>query len=147
MTKPLERLLRRRVFRGEVRRALNSGVGIYRTAWPIEPAEGSDGGARLASDIVGWCREALTRMRRPYGLDHVTLAVSVLSEGDRPIATTSYGVLRPVDFYGAGSAEAQIEETLSRWAASAVISQNPSARLSAVLFSWGDLARELLATG
>ncbi len=147
MTNPLQRLLRRRALRQEVRRALSSGVGLYHSTWRIERSKGSDASAHFTSDLVAWCRDTLTGMRRPYGLDHVTLAVSVLGEDGRQIATASYGVLRPSDFYGSGSAEARIRDTLSRWSDDNVFVGSRSERLSAVLFSWGDLARELLPAG
>jgi hypothetical protein len=78
----------------------------------------------------------LGQMRRPYGLDYVTLAVALLdAEGERG-ASATYDAFRPVDFYDESKVEVQVRETLSSWPA--------GDRLSAVLFSWGDLTRELL---
>jgi hypothetical protein len=92
--------------------------------------------AELAGEVVDWCRQMLGQMRRPYGLDYVTLAVAVLdADGERSESAT-YDAFRPVDFYDASKVEVQVRETLSSW---------PTGdRLSAVLFSWGDLTRELL---
>jgi hypothetical protein len=77
-------------------------------------------------------------------MDYVTLGLAVLGPDNRIISSVSLGVLRPIDFYAQGAAETQIAGTLQQWASAGV---PEGARLSAVLFSWGDLTRELLPTG
>lgn len=146
MSDPISRLLRHRSLGTGVRRALESGVGLYHTTWRIEPDTEAGASEQLAAELVAWCREVLTRMHRPYGLDKVTLAVAALGEDDRQVASTNYGMLRPADFYGSGPVEAQTRVTLRRWA-DEVFARDGGGRLSAVLFSWGDLTRELLLAG
>lgn len=148
MSNPITRLLQRRSLRGSVRRALESGVGLYHTTWHIKAGtEDEETPEKLAAELVAWCRDALSRMHRPYGLDHVTLAVAALGEGDRQVASTSYRILRPAAFYGSGPVEAQTRATLQRWAEDRVFARDGGGRLSVVLFSWGDLTRELLLAG
>ncbi|MEX1255007.1 MAG: hypothetical protein WEE64_11780 [Dehalococcoidia bacterium] len=131
MSHPFATLLKRRSFRADVRRALEGGIGLYHTTWRIDRSA-----VDLADEVVDWCRQMLAQMRRPYGLDYVTLAVALLdAEGERG-ASATYDAFRPVDFYDASKVEVQVRETLRSWP--------PGDRLSAVLFSWGDLTRELL---
>lgn len=147
MSSPSKRLLQRRSLRTGVRRALESGIGLYHTAWRIEAGAGAATSEQLGAELVAWCRDVLSRMHRPYGLDYVSLAVAAVGEDERRLASTNYGMLRPADFYGPGPVEAQTQATLRRWADDHVFDRNGSGRLSAVLFSWGDLTRELLLTG
>lgn len=142
MANPLARLLRRDSLRDQVRRAVESGVGLYHTTWRLDrdqpPPEA------FAGELIGWCREMFSRIQRPYGMDYVTLALAVLGQDNRIIASVSLGVLRPIEFYAQGAAETQIAATLQQWTLADV---PEGARLSAVLFSWGDLTRELLPAG
>jgi len=147
MSNALTRLFQRQSMRASVRRALESGVGLYRTTWQIEPGTDAQTSDDLASDLIAWSREVLSQMHRPYGLDYVTLALSAHGEGDAPAASVNFGIVRPQDFYDEGPAEDQIRTTLHRWADTQILGRCQGGRLSAVLFSWGDLTRELLLAG
>ncbi len=147
MSNSLSRLFQRTSLRAGVRRALESGVGVYHTSWQLDAALDHHGADDLAAELLAWTRQALSEMHRPYGLDHVTLAIAVLSSQAGEVASVSFGVLRPEDFYGDRPAEGEILATFSRWADDRILAQNQSDRLSAVLFSWGDLTRELLLAG
>ena len=147
MSNPLSRVLQRQSLRGNVRRALESGVGLYHASWDIEAAMTASTSSDLAEELTAWCRDILGQMHRPYGLDYVTLALAVLGEKQGQVASTNYGVLRPQDFYGQGPAATQIHTTLSNWTDTEIFARSRGGRLSAVLFSWGDLTRELLLTG
>lgn len=142
MANPLARLLRRDTLRDHVRRAVESGVGVYHTTWRFDDAAHPP--AALANELVTWCREMLSRTQRPYGMDYVTLALALLAGDNRIVASVNLGVLRPIDFYGEGPAPRLISETLRKWAQG---QPQEGGRLSAVLFSWGDLTSELLAAG
>ena len=146
MSSAIERLLQRRSLRAGVRRALDSGVGFYRTTWHIEDAAGVEVSERLAGELIAWCREMLSRTHRPYGLDSITLALAVVGEDGRPLASVSYGPFRPRDLYHPGSIEPQAQATLQRWTGDGVFHSHAVPSLSAVLFSWGDLTWELLLT-
>jgi len=147
VSNPLSRVLQRQSLSGNVRRALESGVGLYYASWDIEAAMTASTSSDLAEELTAWCRDILGQMHRPYGLDYVTLALAVLGEKQGHVASTNYGVLRPQDFYGHGPAPTQIHTTLSNWTATEIFARSRGGRLSAVLFSWGDLTRELLLTG
>jgi hypothetical protein len=137
------RLLERRTLRDAVQRAMASGIGLYRTIWDF----GGGGADDLAAEVLAWCRESLSRMHRPYGVDSVSFAFSMVGSGGRQLASGHLAILRPGDFYGAGVGagvvEVEIRGILERWTRDRLLAQE-GARLSVVLFSWGDLTRELL---
>lgn len=143
---PLFRRLRSDM-RSRVRDAIDAGVGLYNRSWDLAgtAAQGRDA-ETLAFDILGWCREAAANMRKPYGLDYMTMAISVIGPENGEVATANFGVLRPEDFY-AGVAERQVGEIVLRWESEGLLRSPQSRELAVVLFSWGDLTRELLAAG
>lgn len=146
MLRPLIRRLRQRSMDARVREALEAGIGLYHQHWEL----GGEGKNGLRPEDAGaaaleWCRRTMARMRRPYGLDYVTFALALLDEDNREIVRTGFGVLRPSDFYNEGAAIARIDETMAAWRAAGHF--QPAASLSAVMFSWGDMTRELLLAG
>jgi hypothetical protein len=134
------RFFRRRAIRSKVVRALGTGVGVYEAsfAWPEED------GSEAALAIVAWCREMLSRTDRPYGLDQVTLTLALESPDGARTASETLQVLRPADFYEDDRALRGLESALGRWTG---LPNSTPHRVHAVLFSWGDLARELLPAG
>ena len=147
MSNPISRLVERRSLQADVRRALMSGVGLYHATWPIQTSPAAATSEELIAQLVGWCKEVLGGTRRPYGLDYVTLAVALLREGEGQVASVNYGVLRPGDFYNQSFVEERIRKTLCSWTNDQLITGAGAGSLSAVLFSWGDLTRELLLAG
>ena len=147
MSTALGRLVGRRSIPADGRRALTSGVGLYGTTWPIQNIAAATASEEFIAQLVGWCREVLGEMRRPYGLDYVTLAVALLREGEGQVASVNYGVLRPSDFYNQSFVEERVRETLRSWTNDQLIAGAGAGSLAAVLFSWGDLTRELLLAG
>ena len=146
MSSAIEGLLQRRSLRSGVRRALDSGVGFYRTTWHVEHTAGTDVSERLAGDLIAWCREMLSRTHRPYGIDRATLALAVVGADGRQLASVSYGPFCPAELYHPGSIEARARAMLQHWAGAAVFHSHAAPCLSVLLFSWGDLTRELLLT-
>jgi hypothetical protein len=146
MLRPLIRRLRQQSMDSRVREALEAGIGLYHNRWELP--EEDEGGLRPedASGVaLEWCRQTMARMRRPYGLDYVTLALALLDRDNQEIARMSFGVLRPSDFYNEGAVVERIEEVVGVWRAEGHF--QPASCLSAVMFSWGDITRELLLTG
>jgi len=146
MLQPLIRRLRRGAMDSKVREAIEAGIGLYHSHWGLE----SDDNGGLAPEkagqaILDWCRETMGQMRRPYGLDYVTFAIAILGPQNEEIARASFGVLRPGDFYDDGPAPMRLETVLDGWRSEAYF--RPATSLSAVIFSWGDITRELLLAG
>ena len=146
MLQPLVHRLRRASIRSKVRQAIDAGVGVYNGSWDLS-ALPEEGVATLSDRILEWCHEALARMRKPYGLDYVTLVLAVVGPENQEIATLGFGVLQPQDFYGDGDVTARLREVVGRWNEEGILTALQALKLSAVLFSWGDLARELLLAG
>lgn len=146
MPSAIQRLLQRPSLHEGVRRALESGVGLYHTTWRVETGTAAETSEQLAAELLAWCREMLGRSQRPYGLDRVTLALAALGEDGRPLASIDCGLLGPADFSAFGPVEAQTREVLRRWNDDGILARS-GARLSVVLFSWGDLTWELLLAG
>ena len=144
---PLFRRLRSDM-RSRVRDALDAGVGLYNRSWDLAGwAARERAGEALASEVLDWCKETAASMRKPYGLDYMTLAISVIGPENGEIATANFGVLRPEDFYGDGVAEREVGEIVRRWESEGLLGSPQSRRLAVVLFSWGDLTRDLLLAG
>ena len=142
MHNPVTQLLQRRALHQAIRRALDSGVGLYRMSWPAGDLCAGD----LADDVLAWCRNVLSTMHRPYGVDSVSLALVVRDERQRPLASSQFAMLRPIDFYAMGQAESEARGALQGWLRQGIFSCG-EAQLSAVLFSWGDLTQELVLAG
>ncbi len=130
----------------KVREAVEAGIGLYHSHWGL----GNDGDGGLSPEeasraILNWCCETMGQMRRPYGLDYVTFALALLGPQNEEIARASFGVLRPSDFYNDGPAPMRLEEVVDQWQTQGCFRSASS--LSAVMFSWGDITRELLLAG
>ena len=142
MHNPISQLLQRRALHQAVRRAIDSGVGLYRMSWPA----GELGGVNLSDDVLAWCRDVLSTMHRPYGVDSVSLALVAHDQHQQPLASSQFAMLHPIDFYAMGQAEAEARGALRSWLRAGIFAQS-GVRLSAVLFSWGDLTQELVLAG
>lgn len=136
----IRRLFRQRSLNSDVRRALEAGVGLYQASWRIEPEARAE---TIAEQLLDWCRNTAGEMRRPYGLDHMSLAITCLTGDGSEAARANLGVLRPGDLYGTGGAASSLQTALNIWADQGVFENGDALTLSAVLYSWGDLTREL----
>lgn len=82
----------------KVERLIRDGVGVREATWAIAGYEG-DARDDLVNDVIEWVRSSMGEMRRPYGIDHVALALAARDEGGRVLCSNSLGVLRPASFY------------------------------------------------
>lgn len=130
---PLERM---------VQSALREGVGLHRGLWRIDemPVTGEQL-AGLARALGRWLEEEMSRTRRPYGIDQMAVGIACAPLEGPPIATASFGVFRPRDYYATGGAGEQIAGFVEGLPLDKINEHPPSLRLAATLFSWGDLAR------
>lgn len=142
----LIRRLRQGSAESKVRDAVEAGVGVYHMCWELggEPATAVRPD-ELDSIVLQWCHATMTQMRRPYGLDYVTMALSLVSWESEEAVRYSFGVLRPGDFYADGPVPATLAQLMEQWRAEGYLES--SHWLSAVMFSWGNLTRELLLAG
>ena len=91
--------------------------------------------------IVGWVRSAMGEMRRPYGIDHVALALACRDTSGRILCSNSLGVSRPASFYGP-EAGTRVEAFLRDVEQ---VRNEAEMEVVAALLSLGDLAFELRA--
>ena len=93
----------------------------------------------LVDDVITWVRDAMGAMRRPYGIDHVALALAARDDGGRVVCSNSLGVLRPASFY-AEEGPRQVRAFLGD--AARAMDGQPGEMVGALL-SLGDIAFEL----
>ena len=131
--------MRRNSTHRRVESLIRQGVGVREASWEMAPAGDGPGRERLAGELATWVREAMATMRRPYGIDHVALALACRDSTGRVLSSSSLGVIRPGSFYGAEGVEriaGFLEDVELVRAAGAV-------NVSGALLSLGDLAFEL----
>ncbi len=88
----------------KVERLIRDGVGVREACWRLD-GDNPENADALVEDILGWVRDSMGAMRRPYGIDHVALALAARDESGRVICSNSLGVLRPGSFYGSEGAD------------------------------------------
>lgn len=135
----VKHLLRRSTTHRRVESLIRQGVGVREATWDM-PASGDVAAANaLAEAIAAWARESMGGMRRPYGIDHVAVALACRDAAGAVLCTSSLGVIRPLSFYNSEGV-AQIAGFLSDVEFARGEGQ---VTVSGALLSLGDLAFEL----
>jgi hypothetical protein len=122
-----------------VERLIRAGIGVRETTWTLDSPGDADLTRLLTESIVGWVRLSMGEMRRPYGIDHVALALACRDGSGRVMCSTSLGVLRPISFYGDGP----VTEVNAFLGDVARVSGNRPVEMVGALLSLGDIAFEL----
>jgi hypothetical protein len=132
--------VRRSFRRWRVARAIHKararGHGLYSTEflWSPECAE------RVPGDITQWCRDTLARCRRPLGIDHFDLTLTVRGPG-KP-QTHRMAFLRPAQLYE----DAAVPGSLGAVLGSLVVAgETGTVKVVAALLSWGDIAHATMS--
>jgi len=131
--------MRRNSTHRRVEDLIRQGVGVREASWDMAPAGDAPARGQLAEELAAWVREAMATMRRPYGIDHVALALACRDVTGRILSTSSLGVIRPGSFYGAeglGHIAGFLEDVENVRSAGPV-------NVTGALLSLGDLAFEL----
>ena len=144
----LDALLRRfrpDPLRTRVEASIRRGTGLSRQEWMLGPAPlaGPDMD-QLGAGIVTWCQDRLAETRRPYGIDQMALAIACAVPGGAPLASTTFGVFRPVEFYVEGGVAERVAEYVRSLDLEVLNQREGPIRFAAALFSWGDVARETI---
>lgn len=122
-----------------MRALIRQGVGIHAHVWPLDQPLEADGGGSMAATILAWVKQTMAAMRRPYGIDHVVLALGCRDGAGRLAVSNATGVLWPGDFYSATG-----EERIAAFLADVeAIPPEGRAELVATLLSLGDMAYAL----
>ena len=129
--------IRRQSTQQRVERLIRDGVGVREAAWELHPDGESP--ANLAGEIRDWVQKVMADMRRPYGIDHVALALAARDDRGSVLCTNSLGVVRPTSFYEDGS----VDRIVAFLDDAELAGSRRPVRISAALLSLGDLAFEL----
>ena len=121
----------------KVERLIREGVGVREASWRIGFEDAAQ--AAVIDDVLEWVRQSMGAMRRPYGLDHVALALAARDDSGRVVCSNSLGVQRPTLFYEAEGAD-HIRAFLGD--ANRAMGGQPGEMVGALL-SLGDIAFEL----
>ena len=126
-----------------VQRLIRDGVGVRQSSWQLAPGADSASTESLVDAVLAWVRQSMGEMRRPYGIDHVALALACRDSSGRVVCTTSLGVVRPASFYAEDSARGirGFLEDAGPFAAT------PGAEMVGALLSLGDIAYTLNGGG
>ena len=121
-----------------VEQLIRDGVGVREASWQIS---GHDDAVteELVDEVIAWVRSSMGEMRRPYGIDHIALALAARDEEGKVLCSNSLGVLRPASFY-ANEGPEQVRAFLGD--AERVMQGRPGEMVGALL-SLGDSAFEL----
>jgi hypothetical protein len=77
----------------------------------------------------------------------MALALACAVPGGEPLASTTFGVFRPVEFYMEDGVARRLEAYLHAISLDTLNQrEGQSIRFAAALFSWGDVARETVFT-
>ena len=126
---------RKAAARRKVTRLIRDGVGVSERSWQFQDlAEGKRDD--IAAELLAWVRSSMGTMRRPYGVDHVALALACRDAEGKMLCTNALGVRRPEHFYAEGA-----EDRVQAFFADAVAagSRGPG-EIVAALLSLGDIA-------
>lgn len=145
MLNALLRRFRPDPLRTRVEDSIRRGTGLSRQEWLLgaEPLARADI-EQLADQMVAWCQGRIAATRRPYGIDQMALAIACAEPGGQPLASTTFGVFRPVEFYQDGGVEDRVRTYLHALSLEALNARAGDIRFAAALFSWGDVARDTI---
>jgi hypothetical protein len=128
---------RKTAARQKVSRLIRQGVGLREQSWPAPAASDPQGAEHMADQILRWVQRVMGDMRRPYGVDHVALALACRDAHGRVLCSNSFGVSRPVDFYSPAGMQ-RIAAFLDD--VRAATPDGNSSEIVAALLSLGDIA-------
>lgn len=130
--------------RDRIEASIREGVGLSKQEWllaaPLRPGDIDT----LAEAVVEWSRVRAGEMRRPHGIDQCALALACAHPGGAPLASTTFGVFRPIDLYADGGIPERVTAFLEGLSLPALNEPGEPVRFAAALFSWGDVARATL---
>jgi hypothetical protein len=133
--------------RARVEASVQRGTGLHKGEWLREALPFSaEELAAVSEEIVAWCQERMAASRKPYGIDQMALAVACAEPGGVPLASKTFGVFRPADFYQDEGVAQRVTEFVRGLDLDAMNRLQGGVRFAAALFSWGDVARDAIYT-
>ena len=145
MLSALLRRFRPDPLRARVEDSIRRGTGLSKQEWLLGDAPlARDDLEHLAEQVIAWCRDRLAATRRPYGIDQMALAIACAEPGGQPLASTTFGVFRPIEFYEEAGVEQRVRTYLAELPLGDLNRRTGGIRFAAALFSWGDVARDTI---
>ncbi len=133
---------RRRSIEEQIEACIRDGTGLRQEQWLWEQGPiGREGLASLSDAIVDWCLRTMASFRRPHGIDQVALSVACAHPGRPPLASATFGVFRPLEFYQESGPRQQLETFVRGLDVGRLNEPDDPIRFAAALFSWGEVAR------
>lgn len=133
--------------RARVEASVQRGTGLHKGEWMRNALPLDDAAlAEVSEEIVAWCRDRMAASKRPYGIDQMALAVACAEPGGTPLASKTFGVFRPVEFYQDGGVSERVSEFVRQVDLERLNAVRGGVRFAAALFSWGDVARDAIFT-
>ena len=131
--------------RERVEDSIRRGTGLRRGEWLLDdPPVGEAAIEHVTDELLEWCRGQIANTRRPYGIDQLALAVACAVPGGQPLASQTFGVFRPVEFYAEGGVADRVASFMRSIRVEEINRRATPIRFAAALFSWGDVARETM---
>lgn len=131
--------------RERVEASIRSGTGLRRGEWLLDdPPIDEAAIERVTDELLVWCREQIASTRRPYGIDQMALAIACAIPGDQPLASQTFGVFRPLEFYADGGVAERVASFMRSIRVEEINRRSTPIRFAAAMFSWGDVARETM---
>lgn len=91
-------MFRRVSARRKVEGLIRDGVGLQECRWPAPRNE--EEAQSLQSEIIDWIRGSMGGMRKPYGINHVALALACRDTHGNIVLTNALGVERSEAYWG-----------------------------------------------
>lgn len=130
--------------RNQVEASIRAGTGLRKGEWLLAGSDCTEAEIEaVTTALVEWCKEQMQGTRRPYGVDQLALAVACAVPEGEAIASATFGVFRPVDFYREDGVSERVQQFM-RELPRDVLRQQEAVRFAAALFSWGDVARDTI---
>lgn len=84
---------------GQLSQLIKRGVGISERRWTAPDVEDDAQRGVFADRVRDWICEVMGGMRRPYGIDHVAVALVCRNAKGEVVCSNALGVMRPMAFY------------------------------------------------
>jgi hypothetical protein len=127
--------------RTRVEASIREGVGLSKQEWVLAAPILDHEIGTLAEAVVEWSRVRAAESRRPHGIDQCALALACAHPGGALLASTTFGVFRPIELYTEGGIPDRVRLFLEGLPLPTFSGRGESVRFAAALFSWGDIAK------
>ena len=140
----LVRFLARDTLRSRVEHSISEVTGLRKGEWLLtdHPFD-ADKIAATTEQMLAWCHDRIAKTRRPYCIDQMAIAIACAEPGSTPIASSSFRVFCPVEFYEESGVTERVTQFMQELPVDE-LDKRTAIRFAAALFSWGDVAKDAI---